>query len=363
MDTPHKSLSILYIVPTVGETSCAYNEFSRPLSGSHNITLCSYCKATVTPPPNIMLFEGDGTVLGFFRTLKAALNTSRYDIIHGHMAASGVLFLIANLLHRRPLKSTVFTVHNCYQNHKFRNRLLLIPVFIFFQRVVCCSRSALESFPSFYKWLAGSRLSAIQNGVDMKRVDSILGERRQSGDRDRFTVLSVGRIIKIKNPSTVLSAFRQSSNPTNRLVFVGEGDLLAALTEKINECGLEEQVEVTGLIPRNEVYQALAQADVFISTSFGEGLPVAALEAMACRCPVILSDIQPHWEIATGTDFIPLVPADDENGFAQQLRKFQTMPLAEREAIGEQCRTWVEDHFSLTAMHKRYTALYEQLCI
>lgn len=362
MDTPRKPLSILYIVPTVGETSCAYNEFSKPLSGSNNITLCSYCKATVTPPPNIMLFEGDGTVLGFFRALKAALDNKRYDIIHGHMAVSGVLFLIANLLHRQSLKSTVFTVHNCYQNHKFRNQLLLIPIFIFFQRVVCCSRSSLESFPSFYKWLAGNRLSAIQNGVDMRRVDSILGER-QDDDHDRFTVLSVGRIIKIKNPSTVLSAFRQSANTSNKLVFVGEGDLLAALTAKINECGLEEQVELTGLIPRNEVYQALAQADVFISTSFGEGLPVAALEAMACRCPVILSDIQPHWEIATGTDFIPLIPANDEKGFAQQLSKFQSMPLAERKAIGEKCRAWVEDNFSLTAMHKRYTELYEQLCI
>jgi glycosyltransferase involved in cell wall biosynthesis len=363
LDKPGKSLSILYIVPTVGETSCAYNEFSRPLSRSHNITLCSYCKATVTPAPGIILFEGDGTVLGFFRALKTALDNKRYDIIHGHMAASGVLFLIANLLHRRSLKSTVFTVHNCYQNHKFRNQLLLIPIFIFFQRVVCCSRSALESFPPFYKWLAGSRLSAIQNGVDMERVDSILGEEQYYVDHGRFTVLSVGRIIKIKNPLTVLNAFRQSATPTNRLVFVGEGDLLETLRAKINECALKEQVELTGLISRNQVYQALAQADVFISTSLGEGLPVAALEAMACRCPAILSDIQPHWEIATGTDFIPLIPANDEKGFAQELRRFQAMSLVERETIGEKCRAWIEEHFSLTAMHKRYIELYEQLCV
>lgn len=362
MDTP-QPLSILYIVPTVGETSCAYNEFSKPLSLSHNITLCSYCKATVTPPPGISLFEGDGTILGFFRALKSALDNKRYDIIHGHMAASAVLFLIANLLHRRSLKSTVFTVHNCYQNHKLRNQLLLIPIFIFFQRVVCCSRSALESFPPFYKWLADSRLSAIQNGVDMNRVDSILGEQPQYVDHDRFTILSVGRIIKIKNPSTVLDAFRQSATPTDRLVFVGEGDLLDPLTAEITKYGLEQQVELTGLIPRNEVYQVLAQADVFISTSFGEGLPVAALEAMACRCPVILSDIQPHWEIATGTDFIPLISANDEKGFAQQLRQLQAMPVAERQAIGEKCRAWVEDNFSLASMHRRYTELYEQLCI
>lgn len=361
MNTPHKPLSILYIMPTVGETSCAYNEFCRPLSRSHNITMCSYCKATVTPASGITLYEGDGTVLGFFRALKRALDNKQYDIIHGHMAVSGVLFLIANLVHRRSLKSTVFTVHNCYQNHKFRNQLLLIPIFMFFQRVVCCSLSALESFPAFYKWLAGSRLSAIQNGVDTARVDSILGGQKHEVEHGRFTVLSVGRIIKIKNPLTVLSSFRSSAAPSDRLVFIGVGDLLEPLSAKTKEWELAAQVEFRGLIPRDQVYQALAQADVFISTSFGEGLPVAALEAMACRCPVILSDIQPHWEIASGTDFIPLIPANDDKGFAKVLRRFQNMSIPERKIIGEKCRAWVDEHFSLTAMNKKYVSLYEQL--
>lgn len=361
MNKSRRPLAILRLVTTVGETSSPYNQFSLALTGEHNTALCSYFKATVSPPPDITLFEGDGSLLGFYRAMKTALDDKEYDIIHGHMAATGFLFLLANILYGKSLHSTVFTVHNCYLNHKFRNRLLLIPIFVFFQRVVCCGQASLESFPPFYKWLGGNRLGSIQNGVNIKRIDLILRNQQLHPDSNQFTVLSIGRLIKIKNPLTVLNAFRQSAILESRLMFIGEGDLGSTLSVKIREFDLNKQVELTGLIPRNEVYEALANADVFVSTSYGEGLPIAALEAMACRCPVILSDIQPHRELAAGADFIPLIPADDTEGFAREINRFHNLSKEERKAIGEKCRAWAEDHFSLAAMHNNYIALYEEL--
>ncbi|MGR8934300.1 MAG: glycosyltransferase family 4 protein [Gammaproteobacteria bacterium] len=354
------SLAILRLVTTVGETSSPYNQFSLALSGQHNVALCSYFHPTVAPSPAVTVFEGDGSLAGYFRAMRNAFAVKDYDIIHGHMAATAVLFLLANVLLRKSLRSTVFTVHNCYQNHKFKNRLLLIPIFASYRRIVCCSKASLESFPAFYKWLGGKRLVAIENGVDMERIDRILGERKQRIDnRDRFTVISVGRLIKIKNPLTLINAFRQSALPESRLIFLGEGDLRGKMEDTIRASGLE--VELAGLMPRNTVFEALAQADVFVSTSFGEGLPIAVLEAMACGCPVILSDIQPHREIAAGTDFIPLIAPHDSAGFAREISRFQSLSAAERSAVGEKCRAWVEERFSLTAMHKRYFALYEQV--
>ena len=67
-----------------------------------------------------------------------------------------------------------------------------------------------------------------------------------------------------------------------------------------------DRVTMTGLIPRDEVFLRCASADVLVSTSHGEGLPVAVIEAMAAGCPVILSDIPPHRELMDGEDFVPL---------------------------------------------------------
>ena len=259
------------------------------------------------------------------------------------------------------MRSAVYTVQNCYQNYKLRNRLLLVPVFAFFPRVTCCSHASLESFPGFYKWLAGDRLCVVQNGPDIDRIDRIIrnnGKHIQNAD---FTLASVGRLIEIKNPLSVLSAFIRGRDRASRLLFIGEGDLRSSLMTQIEEYGLGGHIVLTGLIPREKVFEHLTKADLFISTSRGEGLPFAVLEAMACRCPVILSDIAPHREIAAGTDFIPLIQPDNVAGFAREIKRFRQMSASERAQIGEKCRKLVEEQFSLAAMHKKYEEIYARL--
>jgi len=139
--------------------------------------------------------------------------------------------------------------------------------------------------------------------------------------------------------------------------------LRAVLTRESKAAGLGKRVELTGVLPREKVYEHLAQADLFISASQGEGLPIAVLEAMACRCPVLLSDILPHREIAGSADFIPCVHADDTDGFARELDRFRRMSPSQRAQIGAKCRKLIEAHFSLAAMHKRHEEVYLQVIV
>jgi glycosyltransferase involved in cell wall biosynthesis len=264
---------------------------------------------------------------------------------------------------------TVYTVHNSYQNYKLRNKLLIIPIFAFFRRMVCCGQACFESYPGFYKWLAGDRLCFIPNGLDIGRVDRVIEKASRYSSNGHYTVASVGRLIPIKNPLCVLSAFQQSvrkdgfgaADQASRLVFIGEGHLRGSLVKAIKAGNLAGQVELTGLIPRDQVFESLSKADVVISASRGEGLPNAIIEAMACGCPVILSDIAPHREIAGGADFIPLIPPDDVAGFAREMQRYKQMPAAARAAIGAKCRKLVEERFSLAAMQSRYEEVYAQV--
>jgi glycosyltransferase involved in cell wall biosynthesis len=237
----------------------------------------------------------------------------------------------------------------------------MIPVFAFFRRVVCCGRACFESYPGFYKWLAGNRLCFIPNGVNIDRVDRVIEKPLRYSPNGHYTVASVGRLIPIKNHLSVLSAFQQSADQASRLVFIGEGHLRGLLVRAIKDRDLAEQVELTGLIPRDRVFERLRKADVVISASRGEGLPNAVIEAMACGCPVILSDIAPHREIAGGADFIPLIPPDDVAGFAREMQRYKQMPAAARAEIGAKCRKLIEARFSLAAMHKSYEEVYAQV--
>lgn len=362
----HKSkgkLSVLHIILTIRETSAPYNEHCLPWAGERDISICTYFRSDIIPPGTITLFEGDGSLTGFFRVLSAALQAKEYDIIHAHSPHVGFLFLVRTLGSRRKFTfPTVATVHDSYPNFKLRNRLMLIPVFSGFQRVICCGRASFDSFPSFYKRLAGDRLAVVQNGLDIARVDRIAANTRQRyRHMNDFTIAAISRLVDIKNPFSLLSAFQQSADQSSRLVHMGDGPLRQSLITKSREARSENQVEYTGLIPREKVFEYLLNVDLFISVSRGEGLPISVLEAMACRCPAILSDIPPHREIAEGVDFIPLIQPDDVAGFVRAIKKFRDMPRSERITVGQKCRKLVEERFSLTAMHAGYAEIYAQV--
>lgn len=356
-------LSILHIVISIGETSAPYNEHCLPLARERKIAVCTFFPPKIAPAPEIALFAGNGTLGGFFRAVKAALAHQPYDLVHVHAVHVALLYWLSALwLFNGPRPPTVYTVHTSYPTYELRHRLMSIPVFAFFDKVVCCSVASFHSFPPFYKWLAGERLCAVPNGLDLVRVDRIAAKTpRLPAAEQTFTVIAIGRLVEVKNPQVIVQAFQQSADQTSRLVYIGDGPLHAALVAQSAAGDQPARIEFTGLIPREQVFPYLLNADLFISASWGEGLPVAVLEAMACRCPVLLSAIPSHQEIATGVDFIPLVPANDVAGFARELAKLRAMSRAERAAVGQRCRKLVEERFSLTAMQAGYDAVYAEL--
>jgi glycosyltransferase involved in cell wall biosynthesis len=363
----HRSLNklrILHIILAANETSAAYNEHCLPWAEKRDISVSTFFQSNITPPNTIKLYEGDGSLKGFFRVLRRALSDGEYDAIHVHSPHLGFLFLLATHIQffLKYAPYTVVTVHDSYQNYKLRNQLMYLPVFASFRKVICCSKSSYDSFPALYKGLAGGRLCYVQNGVDISRVDRIaaIANQRQNQTGD-FRIVAISRLVNIKNPFFLLAAFRISADRNTFLKYIGDGILRNTLIERSKNIAMENQITFTGLIPREEVFEHLVNADLFISASRGEGLPIAVLEAMACRCPVILSDIPPHREITKDVDFIPLIHPEDVEGFAREIRRFREMPTSERKEIGQKCRNLVEDFYSLPAMHAGYTEVYAQL--
>ena len=366
MSATLQRLRILHIILAIKPTNCQYNEHCLPLMHERDISICTYFKSNIQPPKEITLFDGDGSVMGFFRTLRTALKAKEYDIIHVHTPHAGLMFLLTILMmfqYRKFIRLAVHTVHNSYQNFKLRNKLLFLPSFLLFRSMVFCSYSSFQSFPTFYKRLAGNRMHVVQNGVDLDRIDRAIQAASQNHagkDARHFTVTAVG-LIPIKNPTTLFQAFRQSEIANGRLVIMGEGALRPVLQQEAEKEGIKDQVNLTGMIPRDQVFKHFLESDLYVSASHGEGLPVAVLEAMACARPVVLSDIPPHREIAQDFDFIPLVPMDDAAGFAREIKRFRAMSPSEREEIGRRCRKIVEDRFSLPAMHGNYLSVYTEL--
>lgn len=362
MTDPAAGLSILHVIVRAGATNSQYNEHCLPVLSDRKVTVCSLFPADVVPPPALTLFEGDGSLRGCWRVLRRALAFTDYDVVHVHAPASGIVTLSTYWAMRRPRRDLVFTVHNSWASFRLRNRLFLRVIIALFPVIVVCGRAARDSMPRRLLRRRGHKITVVRNGVDVDRVDGVLADFEPPPTTGTGrTVVSVGRLIPIKDPVTLVESFADAAGGEDGLVLVGEGPLRreVQLTARAHKLG--QRVQLTGLVARDDVYRLVRSSDVFVSTSRGEGLPVAMLEAMACGLPVIASDIAPHREIAALAGVVPLVPAGDRAGFARALSRVLALTEAEREQVGTRLRRCVAQHFSVRAMNHLYGEIYARV--
>lgn len=130
------------------------------------------------------------------------------------------------------------------------------------------------------------RLLALPLPLDLPRLG---GEPKSS----RPTVAFVGRLHPIKRIDVLLRAMALARQqvPDVRLEIVGPGDRHARELERLaHTLELDEAVRFHGFVSIEEKLRILAGAHVSALLSASEGLPIAALEAMACGTPVVLSE-------------------------------------------------------------------------
>lgn len=163
-------------------------------------------------------------------------------------------------------------------------------------RVVVVSQSVKESLQKFFS----RPLNVIANGIDIdfyngkNILSDTLAPLKQSlslSVNERVLVYT-GVLEERKNLMPLLDEIVKCEG--FRVILVGEGSLRKPLAQ--HPAVVSNQAILVGVV--KDVRPFLAIADAFILLSKAEGLPNSALEALALDCPVILSDIGPHREIA-----------------------------------------------------------------
>jgi glycosyltransferase involved in cell wall biosynthesis len=127
-------------------------------------------------------------------------------------------------------------------------------------------------------------------------------------------LLSVSTLHPHKNLDRLLRAFAKfrRTRPDFRLVIAGLRGFDAANLERLRkELGLQDAVELTGWIPREDLYSLYARAFAFLYPSTFEGFGLPVVEALAAAIPAACSDIEPLASTA-GHAALRFTPEDDE---------------------------------------------------
>ena len=177
-------------------------------------------------------------------------------------------------------------------------------------RIAPSTESAVFMFGKRY--VEKGKCIILQNGLNID--DYCYSEKNRKRIRkelsisdDCFVIGNIGRLTEQKNHVFLLEVFKHVllSNPNSKLVLVGEGELRNELESLAEQLGIVDQVIFTGV--RSDIGSILSCFDVFVFTSFFEGMPNVLIEAQANGVPCIVSDsITKEVDITNSVAFLPL---------------------------------------------------------
>lgn len=215
------------------------------------------------------------------------------DIIHLHSSKAGFLGRIGSFLLDKSSR-TIYTPHaisflRLDVSPKKRKIFIWMEKFASFfgGKIVACSQSEKEAIEE----QGIKNVTFINNGIKPLQIE------KKVNTSNKMTIISVGRLSIQKNPKLFNDiALEFNDNPNVQFIWCGDGELKSELTSPNIKC--------TGWIERKELENYLASADIYLSTSLWEGLPLSVLEAMSIGLPVVLSDCVGNKDLVEDNGFL-----------------------------------------------------------
>ncbi len=202
--------------------------------------------------------------------------------------------------------------------------------------------------------LEAGHIRRVNNGIDTKRYRPRVASR--NANRARYLQIgTAARLSPEKNLGLLIRAVRECGDRglEVRLDIVGDGPQRAQLEALTAELELSGQVHFAGRMDSLEDwYPGL---DAFVLPSLREGMPISILEALACGCPVISSNVGAVHELLDDIAGCRVVPVNDLEALVNAMMALRWTPGPLLEASDR-----ISCHYSSAHMATRYAGIYRE---
>ncbi|MBW4516453.1 MAG: glycosyltransferase family 4 protein [Timaviella obliquedivisa GSE-PSE-MK23-08B] len=165
-----------------------------------------------------------------------------------------------------------------------------------FDQIMSCNSDSMKLYQERYPDIA-SRIRYIRNIFDdqvfyplslleREQARQSFARQLQLADDTQF-ILFAGRLQPQKDPLLLIDSIAALNQPNVHLLVVGDGDLMKQVQSRIAEQNLAQQVTLLGALEQRKLADLHRLASVCVLTSIYEGLPVVALESLACGTPLV----------------------------------------------------------------------------
>lgn len=272
------------------------------------------------------------------------VKANQYDLTHSFFSVPcGFLSLLLKFEHRLPYIVSLRGSDVPYYSERFTLLYKFITPLIRFiwnqAHFVIANSMGLKELANRSR--PKREIGVIYNGIDIDEfyprpdlqaeheVRMICGTRVTPRKGIRFLIQAVDMLIK--------------KYPNVRLSIVGEGDEKQSLMDLARGLGLGNAVTFLGYVPRERAAQVYAQAHVYVSPSFNEGMANFMLECMALGMPIVATDVGGTRELLE----------ENKNGLI--------IKVGDAQDIFEKIESLLQDPQLLKSMSKESRAKAEQM--
>lgn len=284
--------------------------------------------------------------------LRRMVSSLKIDVVHSHLLQSDLVAILA--MPAVPLVSTVHTSGSHESN--WLSRCISKCVALLsrkFSAVVACTPAA-KSYATAMRYPRSAVMPVISNGTYIPEFSGKVSNSKV------FVCLS--RWHEMKDHRTLLAAFKifRSGHPDWRLVCAGNGvswdneELITMLMEE----EVTDGVELLG--PVSDTQSLLSQSSALvISSSHGEALPMAGIEALAHGIPVITTDVGDCAALVTYAPF--LVSPRSPQELAKAMDVMASLSESELDQVRITSWTKAKEQFDAVETERSYRQLYADL--
>jgi len=303
--------------------------------------------------------------------LYLAIKKGKYDIVHTHSSKAGILGRWAAKW--AGVNAIVHTPHG----HVFYGYAgpVLTKIFVILERITARITDKIITLTDMgrdehvrFKVAPRAKFETIHTGVDFSHFNRSIDPDKVRDSyqlpEKTFLIGSVTRLDPVKGTDVLINAMAQINRqfPQTRLMIVGEGSQRTKLKEQCQSLRISDKVIFTGY--RKNVSELMQIMDVFVLSSFNEGMPRAIVEAMACGRPVIASRTGGIPSLIREGEDGFLVPPGDVQALVQAMSGFVSH-MDRGTAFGQRGKAKIFEHhradYSVESMLNKIETLYSKL--
>lgn len=191
--------------------------------------------------------------------------------------------------------------------------------------------------------------------------------RAAHGWGDRFVLLFAGNIGLVQGLDTVVDAAAALPSASDAIIaIVGDGTDRHRLQNRVRELGLGHRVQFLERRPMAAMPPLFAAADALLvhlrkSELSRLVIPTKTLAYLAAGRPIVMAMEGAAADLVTDAGAGLVLPSEDPARLVAAMETVRTMPVSERQAMGERAMTYLAAHFSKAAVIPWYEALLRRV--